>query len=245
MLKKNLEITMRIHLFFLLLLMTGCGIVPDLSMREKDVAFVELGTIGSIKTNETSTQFNTAAIPVLNEKVRISVNERSFDKSSSKKYNKVQNDKSQQIIWEDSIHSRANYIDLAIGDKVTWLRELNAPINNDITVYLRSAHEPVLISSVSIAANVDVHSELMSAEEVYLVNNDRKKYLLELFVSQKRIKTIELSSALLFDYSTKNFCWIENEKHEIIISDINNAGCKKPMSQTYQKVEKKKSEFKF
>lgn len=236
---------MRLFSFFLVLLQIRCAVIPDISMRDKDVSSVELGMIGSIKTNETSTHFVVSSIPVINEKIRITITERSFDKSSSKKYNKVQKDKDQQIVWEDSIHPHSSYLDLSIGDKVTWLNELNSQANNGVVAYLSSADEPVLIATVSISFPVDLHEELILAQEIYLVNNERKKYLLELFTDQKRIRSVELSSSLLFDYSTKDFCWIENQRHKVIIADINDTGCKKPMSEIYQKVANKKSEFKF
>lgn len=236
---------MRLFSFLLVLLQIRCAVIPDISMRDKDVSSVELGMIGTVKTNEASTHFIVSSIPKINDKVRITITERSFDKSSSKKYNKVQKDKDQQIVWKDSIHAHSSYLELSIGDKVTWLNELNSQANNDVVAYLRSADEPVLIASVSISFPEDLHRELMSAQEIYLVNNERKKYQLELFIDQKRIRSVELSSSLLFDYRTKHFCWIENQKHKVIIADINDTGCKKPMSETYQKVEKKKSEFKF
>jgi len=223
----------------------SCAVIPDISMRDKDVSTVELGMIGTVKTNEASTHFITSALPEINEKVRITITERTFDKASSKKYNKVQKDKSQQIVWDDSIHSRSNYLDLSIADKVTWVKQINSEFNDGVAAYLRSADEPVLIASVSISFPADLHRELISAQEIYLVNNERKKYLFELYDDHKRMKSVQLSSYLLFDYNTKEFCWIENDKHEIIIADINDTGCKKPMSETYQKVEKKKSEFKF
>lgn len=229
----------------LVVLQFSCAVMPDIAIRDKDTSAVELGLVGSVKTEESATHFKVAAIPEIKDRVRVVLREAYFDKSELKKYNKAQSDKDLHLEWDDSLSILPPYVDLELSDKVSWLNELNGKHNTDLFDYLKSANQPVVISAVSLCFPSNLHAELLAAEEVYLVNNERKKYLLELYSDQLKTTTVEMSSGLLFDYETNQFCWTEDKKHDIVIADINASGCERPMYVTYQKAVKKKSEFKF
>jgi hypothetical protein len=229
----------------ILIVCIGCATASDISLRKKDLSSVELGAIGSIDASETSTRFNVTAIPRLNERIRIEISEKPFDKASAKKYYKVNSSSNNQLSASDSLSDKSSYIELSIGDKVTWLSALNADQNREIISYLKSTESPVLISKIDIRLPSDIQSELFSSDEAYLIGNERKGYLIEIYKDEEFIKNINLKAGTIFDFSAQEFCWYENKKHQIVVSDISDTGCAKPMSKSYQKALKKKSDYVF
>ena len=145
----------------------------------------------------------------------------------------------------DSLSENSAYLELSIGDKVTWLKNLNSDQNADIVSYLKSTGSPVMISKIDIRLPSDIHAELFSSHEAYLIGNERKGYLIEIYKDQELIKEIDLEAGTIFDFIAQEFCWHENKKHQIVVSDISDSGCDKPMSKSYQKALKKKSDYVF
>jgi len=231
--------------FLIFLSIISCGVIPGKTIPMVGSSPIELGSIGIMRTDEFTKQFSLAAIPVLTNKIRIIVEETSFDKNSAKKFNKLQFNKNQLISLEDTVVSQTSFLRLKIGDKVTWLAEINGKDNSETVNYLKAVSNPVIVSSISISFPPETHKEIIKAQEIYLVNNDKKQYLLELFSNQKLVNTIDLTKGCVFDFDTNGFCWAENEKHEIGLVDINENGCHKPAYNSFDKAEKKKEEFKF
>jgi hypothetical protein len=198
-----------------------------------------------MQSDETTTRFKASSIPRINQRIRINISEKKFDKTSAKKYYQTFTNHGIPLKMDDSLNSQSTYLSISIADKVSWLSELNDAQNIDIVSYLRTTEKPILISMVQVYLPQDIHKDLMSADEVYLINNERKGYLLELYREQDYTKNVDLNTGIVFDLNSKEFCWSENSKHQIIISDISETGCNKPMSISYQKALKKKSDYNF
>lgn len=239
---------MRKLLYILPLLFLTCSVFQKSNTDKKETSKsksttsikaldVELGAIGVFHNNLLGKEFQTNAYPVLKQKVRVSAIEKNFDKSILKKLRKV------QVL--DTLNIPTRFIELKIMDKVTLIDELNTSYNKSVFTYLKNIEETFFITSVSLVFMDEILKSINTAEEVYLKSNINNDLLLELYNNEELIETVHLSKGKVFDYKTSGFCWSENEKRNIIISDITNNKCSKHSYKTYNKALKKKEEFKF
>ncbi len=197
----------------------------------------DIGAIGSFQSNLISKEFQTNAFPVIKQKVRVSVFVKNMDKSTLKQLKKV--------LFLDSLNTPDKYIKLKILDKVTLIGELNAPYNKSVLSYLKNVEKTFFVTSVSSVFSNKILIRLSKAEEVYLISNTNNDFVLDLYNNEESIETIHLSKGVVFEYKSTGFCWSENIKLDIIITDITNDKCSKNNYKTYSKAFKKKEEFKF
>lgn len=231
---------MKKNMFLLLIyLVCSCKVLPIKSVQEDISSTIELGTIGNYDSSLLQTKFHTNAIPVLKQKIRLSASAKYFDKSSSKNYNKLQHEEKDKIVFVDSIKNHTQYIEFNIIDKVSFMEELNGTHNKNVLNYLKTTNDPFLVSSISAVFPKISQKNIIDSDEIYLINNKNKKYVLEIYSNRKLTETIEFSQANLFEYTTSNLYWGENDKHSIVITDIANGKYGQNTYKTYQKALKK------
>jgi len=239
---------MRKLLYILPLLFLSCSVFQKGNTDKKETSKnksrtsihtlgAEIGAIGSFQSNLISKEFQTNAFTVIKQKVRVSVLVKNLDKPALKQLKKV--------LFLDSLNTPDKYITLKILDKVTLIGELNASYNKSILNYLENVEKTFFVTSVSSVFSNKILIRLSKAEEVYLISNTNNDFVLDLYNNEESMETIHLSKGVVFDYKTSGFCWSENEKHDIIITDITNDKCSKNNYKTYSKAFKKKEEFKF
>ncbi len=239
---------MRKILYILPLLFLSCSVFQKENTDKKETSKskstsalhkldAEIGVIGSFQSNLISKEFQTNAFPVMNQKVRVSAIVKKFDKSTLKQLKKV------QVL--DSLHIPTKYVDLKLMDKITLIDALNAPYNKSVFTYLKNVEETFIVTSVTSVFTSEILKKIGAAEEVYLKSNKNNDFILELYHDENLMETIHLSKGKVFGYDTSHFCWSENEKHNIEITDISHAKCSKNNYKTYNKAFKKKEEFKF
>ena len=202
---------------------------------------VEIATIGITENKLTNKQFNTNAIPKLIDKIRLDINLNNFNKSSFKSFKEAnkQLNKSTNLKYIDSLENKPKYIKLSILDKVSLLNNLNSKENTSTFNYLKTAIKPNIVTELSLVFSDNLQFQIQSAEEIYLIQNKYKKYALELIFNKDR-QIITFSKATIFDYKTSNFCWGQNNKHQLVILDIGSQ-CNKNTFKTYQKAKKDNS----
>ncbi|MCF6297913.1 MAG: hypothetical protein L3J08_08025 [Flavobacteriaceae bacterium] len=223
----------------------SCNVLPIPSVQKSLSSTIELGVIGTVNHSLIQNQFQINAIPVLKQKIRVTVTTKQFDKFSTKRYNKFQQKESDKITFIDSLENHDNYIQLNLIDKVTLIEEINASHNKNVVTYLKTASAPLLITTITTTFSKLIQKNIINADALYLMNNRNKKYVLQLYKKGKLTETVEFSKANIFNYKTSNFCWIENDKHNFEISDISNERCSKNTYKNYNKAVKNKKEFKF
>lgn len=239
---------MRKILFIIPLLFLSCSVFQKSNTDMKEIPKnkstsalhtldAEIGVIGSFQSNLISKEFQTNAFPVIDQKVRVSAIVKKFDKSTLKQLKKV--------LFLDSLNTPDKYITLKILDKVTLIGELNASYNKSVLGYLKNVEKTFFVTSVSSVFTNKILIRLSKAEEVYLISNTNNDFVLDLYNNEESIETIHLSKGVVFDYKTSGFCWSENIKYDIIITDITNDKCSKNNYKAYSKAFKKKEEFKF
>lgn len=208
--------------------------ISSTSMRTLDI---KLGAIGSFHNNLTNKEFQTNAFPVLNRKVRISALVKNFGKSTLKQLKKVQ--------LLDSSNAPAKFVSLMIIDKVSLVEELNNFQNKKVQTYIKNVEKSLIVNSVSLVFKPETLKKISTAQEVYLTSNKNNYFILELYHDDILKESIHLSDGIVFDYKSAHFCWGENDKHSIEITNITSDKCSKNTYKTYSKAFKKKEEFKY
>lgn len=178
------------------------------------------GTIGVFQ----SKNFTEAGYPLLEEKIRLSTQKKPFTKKSLKKYNKKVLNKDQKLEIIDSLDLKPHYYKLEITDKVGLITALNRIENNDLKIYLQTTQKNMMITSVEIYFPSEVSSLIDAASEIYLVNNKKSSYSLELLNKDRTRSIIDFSEGTSFSYGFSALCWRENKRRQPEIAAFRKKG---------------------
>jgi hypothetical protein len=179
-----------------------------------------LGTVGSFREGMTSTSFVEAGVPQLAEKIRLDVQKKPFQTGSLKKYNLKVLKEEEKLESIDSIDFRPDYFFLEISDKVGLIKALNGQENEDLRNFLEVTQKQVILSSMRIYFPSEISVLIDQASEVYLVNNKKSSYSLELLDKDRSREIIEFSEGTSFGYNFSAFCWGENQRHKAEIAAL-------------------------
>lgn len=240
----------KVGIIILLVFVISCKTVLVNKQPQKIASSaLELGIIGTTKSNMRINNFEINAIPQLNHKIRVMANEVTFNKSSYKAYKKARlfQGKENRVNYIDSLPNKPTFITFEIIDKVTLLNELNSNANAPVVNYLKTEPKAKIITTISVVFDLNTIKDIKQAEEVYISNVKYKKYDLELYKRGKLYKTIELTKGTIFTYKLSSFCWGENNKHQPILLIIigEHSKCRNKTFKSYQDVERKKERIKF
>lgn len=186
-----------------------------------------LGTIGVVEENFGSGEFNDAGLPELEEKIKLSVEKIRFSNKSLKEYNRsvLQEDNKLKVV--DSLDLKPHFFEMEISDKVGMIEALNNEANKNIRGYLEATGNNSVLTSVFIYFPPEVASAIDNATEVYLINNKKNSYSLELLNSDKSIKVLDFNEGVTFSYVFSDFCWKQNRRRQSVIAALRdkNASC--------------------
>ena len=206
-------------LLFLILLSASCKTVSfgdDPSVALSSQPFP--GMVGAYSKDLTSTNFTEAGVPQLEEKIRLAIAKRNFTRSSLRKFNKKVLKKDQKLEIIDSLDVRPHYYTLGISDKVGLIDALNSPTNTSLRKYLETTNKNVILTSLNIYFPDEIAQAIDNASEIYLVNNKKSSYSLELLKKDRSKEIIEFTDGISFEYSFSAFCWTENNRHQPVIA---------------------------
>lgn len=153
------------------------------------------GMVGAYAQDLTSANFTAAGVPQLEEKIRLAVVKRNFTRSSLRKFNKKVLSKDQKLEIIDSLDVRPQYYNIGISDKIGLIDALNSPGNTSLRNYLKTTEKNVILTSINIYFPDEIAQAVDSASEIYLVNNKKSSYSLEL-LNKNRSREKLLSSAM-------------------------------------------------
>lgn len=237
--------------FIYILLVLSCIFYSSLLtaqvLQQPTTGFVELGTIGKTKHGLLNKDNIQETVPVYKQKIRVGVSILPFNKANFNKFKRAASHQNSKVTvtYIDSLPNKPKFVQLQIIDKVQVLKELNANYNEAVRGYLQNSAHNELIMNVSAYFDAIDLSNLSQAEEVYLLNNKPKKYVLELVKNGKPFAQIDLSKAVTFGYTTASFCW-KKEQGVISLANLVNNGesCAKDTYKKVARLDKKVNYFK-
>ena len=145
-----------------------------------------------------------------------------FEKATYKAFENANALQSQKvsITYIDSLPNKPHFLLLKIADKVAILNALNDKQNMDVKNYLTNKYDAKVVSSISIAFSDTQMQAILNADNVFLAQNGRKSYELQLYNANKLLQTISFNDGVVFGYNTSGFCWQENDKYKLQLVDI-------------------------
>lgn len=194
--------------------MISFGVDPSKAMASQPFP----GMVGVYSEDFTSTIFTEAGVPQLDEKIRLSVAKKNFSRSSLRKFNKKVLEKDQKLEIIDSLDVRPlNYI-FKLSDKIGLIDALNSPANMSLRNYLQTTDKNVILTSVNIYFPDEIAQAIDNASEIYLINNKKSSYSLELLNKDRSREIIEFTDGISFEYGFSAFCWTENNRRQPVIA---------------------------
>lgn len=183
----------------------------------------ELGSIGQSKSLlNLQNDFSTRTLPLLENKIRVSVELIPFNQRLNKiyvakaKFNQYQ----PKVTYIDSLDSKPELVTIRLLDVTGFVKELNADYNTDVFKLLNATQNSVVISSVAIRLSPDDIAKIRLADTYYLTNAQDTKYTLSLYKLGKKTETIDLNSGTVIGYRLSSFCWAADERGKWHIADM-------------------------
>ncbi|WP_407556481.1 hypothetical protein [Winogradskyella sp. 4-2091] len=183
---------------------------------------IMLGMIGEDQQFILERDYNHTAIPVYNHPLKVQWNIQHFNKSTYKFFSKAAINQNTQfsIDYSDSLLNKPQFLKLELSDRVSILNALNSKINKEIKDYIFNKKDAHLITSISIALDKNRLKELLNADEVFLEATGVKSYALKTYKKGELQTVLSFNEGVIFAYKASNFCWQENDKHQLEIVDI-------------------------
>ncbi|GAA3614564.1 hypothetical protein Q4Q39_02660 [Flavivirga amylovorans] len=200
----------------------SCKTISLQSYQTKTTQQITVGSIGTDKDFLLQQEFNSAAVPKYVEPIKLAVSIKPFTKQTFKNFTKAKALQSAKvkINYIDSIANKPKYIELQIADKVSIINAFNRKDNEDIKNYLSHNQNTNVVISISMALNENDLNNVTKANAVFLVEDIRKTYALQLYEANKKTGTIVFNDGIVFGYKTANCCWQENNKYQLNIVDL-------------------------
>lgn len=228
-----------LYCFALILLYVSC---KSISVNQRPQIVTEtpviLGNIGLITNNVLQKHFESVAVPLFSESLKLQVLSDEFSKQTFKIFSKANTTKNTlNIAFADSLKKKPQYIHLQFLDRVAVTNQLNNSKNTGVRSYLEHKEDAQLVTSVAIAFSDQNISKILTASEVFLIQSSSKKFSLQLKDTAGNEEILEFSDGVIFAYQLSSFCWSENDKHKVVIGDIINNTENCPAN-TYKKASK-------
>tara|TARA_E500000318_G_scaffold106763_1_gene115146 strand:- start:117 stop:800 length:684 start_codon:yes stop_codon:yes gene_type:complete len=220
-------------LFFIIFcLLSSCDSLKHTTQVKKTLP--ELGTIGVYETYLLGTNYQPKTILSISEPVKVHLE-------------KIKIEQRQVFIKKDSIQQPkqdSTHVTLEILDKLRVINEINT--NPTLLSYLMETNQNRLVSQVRITFPESILSQLLAAEEIYLIQNRQKTLSLELRSGNRKTGQVEFSEGTIVSFQTSEFCWGQNERRKIVVFDVVPKGSQcSETSYKSVKIVKKKNKFKF
>lgn len=216
-------------LVLLILFITSCRTVSGVGDFNNSLSTQPLlGTVGTYSNDLISAKFTEVGVPQLDEKIRISIEKKNFNKRSIREYNKKVSNQDQKLVTVDSLDLKPKYYKLQISDKIGLIDALHSPANATLKNYLEATGKNVILTSLSIYFPDEISDSINNASEIYLVNNKKNSFSLEILNKDRTRKIIEFNDGISFGYNFSGFCWGLNHKRQPEIMALREKGSSCP-----------------
>jgi len=204
-------------------LFAGCKTITMDQVSQKSTRQqVGLGIVGLDKDFILQGEFNSTAIPMYGEPLKVMVTVTPFTKQTYKAFLKAKALQSAdvEVDYIDSIKSKPRYIKFQIADKVALINALNSEENSSVKKYLSHNINSNVLTSVSLALGELDLEAITNADAVFLAEKGLKTYVLQLYKNALKTKTISFNQGVVFAYKQSNCCWQGNKRHRLDIVDL-------------------------
>ncbi|WP_412560649.1 hypothetical protein [Winogradskyella sp. MIT101101] len=239
----------RFSILMVLLLVACKTISVSNENQTKTIHHKELGMIGEEKLFLLEEDYNSIALPIYDQPVKLKMNVIEFGKSSYKAFSKANNSKAVPIIiaYDDSLEHKPKFLKLEIADRVTVLNTINEVHNKDVKDYILNKKNAHIISAVSIALGDEKMRSVLEADALFLEQEVNKTFVLKAYKNNQIHITLKFSDGVVFAYQASNFCWLEDDRHQLEVVDIveSTDKCPKGTYRSAKRAKKKVDYFKF
>ncbi|MBC7410096.1 MAG: hypothetical protein H7339_17060 [Arcicella sp.] len=184
---------------------------------------VELASIGKAKhAIDLKNDFEYKAFAKLENRIRLSIEIIPYNK----KLNKVYQDKkkfNQNLIpldYNDTVAKKPELAVIRLMDVAGYVSELNANYNQDVFSLIRETKEIKVVSSIAVPLNSEDLNKIQQADAYYLINNQEKRYTIQLFKQGKKTEIIDVNLSTVVAYKLSSFCWATNTRGVWYIADL-------------------------
>lgn len=199
-----------------------------------------LGVIGDFNKNIFSKEFIEMGAPELEERIRLTFQKRKFKINSLKRFNKNIIKEEEKLKIVDSLNIHPTHYVVEIADKVGLIAALNGDQNENLKTFLERTRKSVIVTSMHIYFPAELETLIDQASEIYLVNNKKSSYSLEVLKKDRTREIVEFNDGIAFGYDFSSFCWSEDFKHQLEIAALKENGRSCP-GDTEKKPEKLKN----
>jgi hypothetical protein len=207
---------------------------------------LSLGMIGEDKLFILEEDYNSIAIPIYKEQIKISASLVDFNKSSFKAFKKANSNKAEPL-QIDTLSTDTKFLKLEIADRVAILNTLNEDQNEDVKKYLINKKDAHIISAVSIALDNEKLKFITEADALFLKQESHKTYVIKVYKNNQIVTSLSFNDGVVFAYQSSSFCWKENDRRQLEIVDLVESTDKCPNT-TYRSAKRAKNKvdyFKF
>ncbi|WP_299676096.1 hypothetical protein [uncultured Dokdonia sp.] len=215
------------------ILLLGCSTAKQLQFIKDKTNTTVLGTIvkkeGVLKNN-----IEIKGIPHLDQKIRVSLIEKEFTKTSFSKYTKVFDKQKPSVSFNNDSENAPTYFEIELIDDIGYA----SSINNDITSreYVKNSKKAGVISKIAMVSQGTIDIKNITSAFLEQIEN---QYVINLYTNGELLTTLSFSEMTIFDYQTSYFCYGKNERNQVVVMDIVEEGktCKRPLERKAKKLE--------
>lgn len=207
---------------------TSCKLV---SLGQDEVKTLKsepvLGVIGVLYDDVISSKFSETGMPKLQEKIKLGIQYKFFNKGSLRRYNSGVIEEDQKLRIVDSLDLRPGYFKLEINDKVGYINSINHLENKEVKAFLEDTKNNQVVSGLEIFFPQEISDHLSRAKGVYLINSIKNLYSLEILNNDGTKGIIDFNQGTSFGYQFMSFCWKENYRHKADVAALRevNSSC--------------------
>lgn len=208
-----------------LLICTAC---QTTKIKNEDYKFsnsvVELGSIGESKLTYNQNIFESKALAILQNNIRVEIGVVPYNRKLNKiykskaKYNQNQT----KVAFIDSLPIKPELVTIRILDLSGLVHEINSDYNTDVLNFLVNTQTSKIISSLAVSFSPDEIAKIRQSDAFYLTNNQNKRYTIALFKSGKKTDNIDINPETVVAYRVSSFCWAASERGKWYVADIVN-----------------------
>lgn len=211
-----------------------CAACQTTKIKNEDYKFstsvVELGSIGESKLTYNQNIFETKALPILQNNIRVEIGVVPYNRKLNKiykskaKYNQNQT----KVAFIDSLPIKPELVTIRILDIAGLVHEINSDYNNEVLNLLINTQTSKIISSLAVSLSTEEIAKIRQSDAYYLINNQNKKYTIALFKSGKKVENIDINPETIVAYRVSSFCWAASDKGKWYVADLvnENSNCK-------------------
>ncbi|KQC29382.1 hypothetical protein [Flagellimonas eckloniae] len=218
------------------LFLLGCGAYKA-EKQESLLSFPELGTLVKTKGDIWYTAAEQIGIPKWSV-LKVDVKQLPFNKTSYYSYAKYmeQAGKINSISYNDSLPYKPKYLRLQLLDMLGLTQLLNNEQHDDLRSYISNDDGYKMVTGLNITVPEVEMPGFLQAEAIQL-QKDAYDNIILVVINGEFEKHYFFSELHVFDYQYANFCWGEDQYHNMIIENLISEGQKCPKG-TYLKASK-------